>query len=431
MRSENADNFSRRRFLKRLTLAGGIGFATRPFVAFAEPIANQAQVASPPQRIAAINSIYRLRSHAYHICGRFIHGYRRNGFRHQPALQIARMYSHQAPADDLGPLHCQRYGIGLAASVAEALGGVGKIDVDAVLLIMEHGDYPVNERGQVLYPRFEMFEEIVAAFRAAGRVVPVFVDKHLSYDFEKAARMVRTARELKFGLMAGSSLPVTWRIPEIEPPLGTPFGEGVVVFGFDRGAPDIYLFHALEVLQCMLERRPGGESGVKSVECLTGDAVWQAADAGRFSWRLVEAAVDRCPSKNIGPIRENVRKPQAICVEYRDGTRGTVVNLIEQVSEFGFAATIKGEMAPISAHFYLPPPPGARFFDPLSFHIEQFFLQGVPSYPVERTLLTSTILDLALRSAVQGSALQHDALAISYKPPASSGFFQGPLTDAE
>ena len=434
MQSGNAEKISRRQAMRRMTVAGSYAAGV---LATGWPTSHGygGAAAGEKKRIAAINSIYRLRSHAYHICGRFIHGFERDGFHHQPNYRVARMFNHQTPANDLSTAHSELYGIEISRGVAAALGapeigapekgGPGKIDVDAVLLIIEHGEYPVNEHGQVLYPRYELFEEIVAAFRAAGRSVPVFVDKHLSHDFAKAAQMLNTARELKFGLMAGSSLPVTWRIPEIEPPIGTPFTEAVVAFGFDRGAPDIYFFHALEVLQCMLERRSGGESGVRSVECLRGADVWKAADAGRFSWRLVEEAVRRCPSNNVGPIRENVLQPQAICVEYRDGVRGTVINLIEQVSEFGFAATVRDQPTLCSTLFHLPPPPGARFFDPLVYHIEQFFETGVPSYPVERTLLTSTILDIALRNQTGKAPIEHQALDVRYQPPASSGFFRG------
>jgi hypothetical protein len=244
--------------------------------------------------------------------------------------------------------------------------------------------------------------------------------------------MVAAGKRLGFPMMAGSSLPVTWRVPQIEPPLGTEFEEAVATFGFDRGAPEIYFIHGLEVLQCMLERRKGGETGVKSVECLQGKAVWKAADAGRFSWPLVEEAIGRCQSANVGPIRENVTKPMAILIEYRDGTRGAVLNLIEATSEFAFAAKIRGRKEPLSSCFYLPAPPGARFFDPLTWHIEQFFLTGQPPYPVERTLLTSTVLDLALHSLKDGSRpVASDALDIRYTPPASSGFFRGPIADRE
>ena len=426
-------SLSRRDFLatSSLGLAGVSAMSLAPEAVAQEQAVRVGEASGKRPRVAAINSIYRLRSHAYHIAGRFIHGYTRNGFHHQPPFELVRMWNHQQPENDLGPKVCFDHGIELAKSIPEALGGKNGLDVDAVLLIIEHGDYPVNERGQVLYPRAEFFEQIVEVFRKAGRSVPVFVDKHLSYDHTLAAKMVATAKELKFGLMAGSSLPVTWRRPEIEPTVGTPFKEAVVTFGFDRGSVEIYLFHALEVLQSMLERRAGGETGVKSVEFLHGDAVWKAGDAGRWSWRLANAALSRCASHNVGPVRENVLKPQAVLVEYLDGTRGAVLNLIEQTSEFAFAGTIEGRTEPLSSCFYLPAPPGARFFDPLTFNIEKFFASGTPPYPVERTLLTSTMTDLATLSQHQGGqVIANPALAVKYSAPADSGFFRGPYVDA-
>jgi hypothetical protein len=386
---------------------------------------------SPSQklRLAAINSVFRFRSHAYHIVGRMVHGFKKDGFHHQPNVQVVRMFNDQSPPDDLSRGFCDRHGIELSQSATQALGGE-RLDVDAVLLIVEHGDYPLNEFGQIQYPRYEYFQEIVKVFQKSGRTVPVFVDKHLSYDHRRAAEMVATSKRLGFPLMAGSSLPVTWRIPELEPPLNTPFEEGVCTFGFDRGSAEVYFIHALEVLQCMLERRKGGETGVKTVVALQGDAVWKAIDSGLISARLVDLAIDRCPSKNVGPLRENVQKPAAILVEYGDGTRGAVLNLIEQTSEFGFGSTIRGQVDPAACCFFLPSPPGARFFDPLTWHIEQFFHTGQPPYPVQRTLLTSTVLDLAMHSLKEGSrVMTGEALSIKYVAPASSGFFRGPVVD--
>jgi hypothetical protein len=310
------------------------------------------------------------------------------------------------------------------------LEGAQGLDVDGVLLIIEHGDYPVNARGQILYPRYELFEEIVQVFRRAGRSVPVFVDKHLSYDHERAAQMMAWGEDLEIPLMAGSSLPVTWRWPSIEPELGTRFEEGVVCFGYDRGPVEIYLFHALESLQVFWERRHGGETGVKSVQCLKGPEVWGMGDAGRWSWPLLQAAINRCPSANVGPIRDNVREPLLVLVEYRDGTRAAVLNLIEQVSDFGFAGRAAGRAEPIATCLYLPPPPGARFFDALTGHIETFLLDRRSPYPVERTFLTTTLCDLALRSlAAGGQVIDAPALDIRYAPPAFSGFFRGPIMD--
>lgn len=429
--SQVDSQLDRRSFLKSAAgLASAGGLATLGASSFAKEDAPDAAPKRKP-RVATINSVYRLKSHAYHIAGRFIHGYTRNGFHHQPPFELVRMWNHQQPANDLGPSVCDLHGIELCKTIPHALGEKQGMDVDAVLLIIEHGDYAMNDRRQTLYPRYEFFEQIVNVFKKTGRVAPVFVDKHLSYDHRQAAKMVQTAKEMKFGLMAGSSLPVTWRRPEIEPPVGTPFEEGLVCFGYDPKIVEIYLFHALEVLQCMLERRKGGETGVKSVEFLQGDAVWLAGDEERWSWRLLDAALSRCPSRNTGPVRENVLNPQALLIEYQDGTQGAAINLFEQTSDFGFAASIDGWSNPLSSCFYLPPPPGARFFDPLTFNIEKFFATGVAPYPIERTLLTSTMTDLAMLSLHEGSrVVANPALSIKYTAPKDSGFFRGPYVDA-
>lgn len=398
-------------------------------LATAAATALRAGDSQPLPRVAAINSVYRFKSHAYHIAGRFIHGYRVAGQHHQPPFRLVRMFNDQRPDNDLGPEVCRQHGVELVPSVAAALGGPGKLDVDAVLLIVEHGDYPLNKYEQILYPRYEMFEQIVEVFRAVGRSVPVFVDKHLSHDHQQAAKMVATARELKFGLMAGSSLPVVWRSPEIDPPLGTPFQEGLVCLGFDRGPVEVYFFHALEVLQCMLERRRGGETGIKRVEGLSGDAVWKAGDDGRWSWSLLEAALRRNPSRNYGQVREQVKEPRALLVEYTDGTRGAVLNLVEAVSEFSFAGRIEGREQPLASWFVLPAPPGAKFFDALTWNIERFFASGHSPYPIERTLLTSTALDFGMRSLHEQRPYSDPALHIKYQAPQDDGHMRGKYVD--
>src|SRR2546421_10321061 len=98
-----------------------------------------------------------------------------------------------------------------------------------------------------------------------GQTCPVFNNKHQSNDSAKAKQMVDWSRELKFPFMAGSSLPVTWRRPELEPRLDTPFEDGLVAA---YGPIEVYGFHALEALQVMMERRKGGETGVKAGTCL-------------------------------------------------------------------------------------------------------------------------------------------------------------------
>jgi len=319
-------------------------------------------------------------------------------------------------------------------SIEEALtNGSEKLAVEGVLLIGEHGNYPRNDKGQILYPRFEMMEQIVNTFRKTKQSVPVFNDKHLSFSWAKAKQMTEWAGELKFPLMAGSSVPVTWRRPELELPLQSPIEDGLVAA---YGGIEVYGFHALEALQVMLERRRGGEAGVKAVTCLTGNDVWKAGDAGMWSWDLLETALGRAETVRPGDIRRNVgsivvgnmpRTPAtAFLIEYRDGLRGTVLLLNGHIQDFCFAAKLREETKPASCLFYMPPPPGAKYFDCLVANIEKFLETGRAPYPVERTLLTSGILDAALESHYRrGTRVETPELEVRYTAPSSSGFGRG------
>lgn len=414
---------SRRQFAQAAVAAGLGAAASLSASAWA-----QAPGAAATKRIASVNSIYRMRSHAYHIAGRFIHGYPIEGFHHQPPFKLARMYNDQYPDNDLSRRVGAKHGVEIVDTVAAALGGKDKLDVDGVLLIVEHGEYGLNEFDQILYPRYPLFQQIVEVFNKAGRSVPVFVDKALSYDHAKAREMFDTAKKMGFGLMAGSSLPVTWRRPEMELPLDTPASEALVCHA---GGVEVYGFHALEALQCMLERRAGGETGVKSVRALKGAAVWKAGDDGLWPLDLMEAALSRSPSRNPAGPRETVETPVAILVEYLDGTRATALNLAEYVSDITFAVRVKGRGAPLSMLFDLPDPPGAKYFDALTFNIEKFLAAGKPPYPIERTLLTSTVLDFAMRSLAKGGEkIENPAMKVAYAPPKESSFFRGRYTDA-
>jgi hypothetical protein len=424
---------SRRAFLH----AAGAAFAPRLLAADHPRSQPPPRPDKPTKKLAVVTTAYFYLSHAYHVCGRFLHGYLRDGKMHYPDFGIAAMHVEQQKANDLSRELSRRHGFPLYPDVAGALTlGGDTLAVDGVLLIGEHGDYPYNDKGQKLYPRYELFQKIALVFKKSGRSVPVFNDKHLYYDHKKAQEMVQTARQLGFPLMAGSSLPITWRRPEVELPLGCEVREALVA---SRGELEIYGIHTLEALQCMVERRKGGETGVKAVQCLEGDAVWKAGDDGVWSWDLLEAALSRSPSRNVGEIRENCRhyrsplerpelrkSPLAFVVEYRDGLRATALVLNGHVDDTTFAGRVAGQKEPVSTLFYLPPPPGAAFLQALAVRVEDFLASGKPPYPVERTLLTGGVLDRALDSRVRGHRrLETADLDVSYQAPKDSGYLRG------
>jgi hypothetical protein len=429
---------NRRNFLAS-ALAGAAGVSFPWTVYGADPIPFRTRPPKPStagrKPLAAVCTVYHPMSHAYHIVGRYIHGYALDGKYHLPKHHVASVYIDQFPNNDVGKDLCKEYDIRLAKDIESALTlGTGKLAVDGVLLIGEHGNYPRNDKGQVLYPRHEMMEQIVKVFKKTGQSVPVFNDKHLSYSWTKSKEMYQWSQELKFPFMAGSSLPVVWRKPSLELPLGCRIKDAMVAA---YGPIEIYGFHALETLQTMVERRKGGESGVKAVTCLTGDEVWKAGDNGQWSWDLLEAALGRSETLNPGPIRGNVglpvqqrpsTPPIAFLVEYRDGLRGTILLLNGHIQDFCFAATIEGEAKPASCMMYLPIPPGAKFFDALNANIEKLFENKRSPYPVERTLLTSGVLDFAMESNFQkGKRVETPDLEVKYEAPVDSGFLRGPI----
>src|SRR5262245_13379746 len=166
------------------------------------------------KKVAAVVTTYTRYSHADNLVTRFMEGYSIVGKSYPPPCQVASLYIDQVGETDIGQPLAKQWKVPLVKSIADALTlGGDKLAVDGVLLIAEHGNYPLTDKGQKLYPRRQFFEEVVKVFRASKRVVPVFNDKHLSYSWENAKWMYDQSKELGIPMMAGSSVPVAWRRP--------------------------------------------------------------------------------------------------------------------------------------------------------------------------------------------------------------------------
>lgn len=391
-------------------------------------------------KIAALVTVYRKFSHGQHIVDRFLEGYGWNGEHHHPPMDLVSMYVDQKPPQDLSADREKRFPkMKIYSSIAETLTlGGSKLAVDGVLLVGEHGNYPRTEKRQVKYPRYEFWNQIVGVYRSSGRVAPVFNDKHLSWNWQWAREMYDQAREMKIPFMAGSSLPVTWRIPSVEFPDGTQPEEAMCIC---YGGVDSYDFHGLESIQCMVERRRGGETGVRWIQAYRGEAFWNAWREGVWPRDLAEAAL--CRSHTLKPAREGfnnpfptvddmkrlVKDPVAYRYEHNDGLKCTMILLHGLLEDFNFAARIKGRSEIFSTQLYLPMPPGrtslANFFSPLANNVEQMFLTGKPTYPVERTLLTTGLTAFGVDSVHDGGKrIETPQLAIKYQAPAQSTFWR-------
>lgn len=368
-----------------------------------------------PFRIAAIVTTFFPNSHAGVLVTKFLRGFPTDEGLIAPRTQIASLYIDQIHQQDIGLQLAHDHNVSVYESIRAALTlGGDQLAVDAVLLIAEHGDYGVTSLGQEMVPRRYFFEQICAVIAAAGRPIPIFNDKHLAYRWDDAQWMVERAQRLGLPLWAGSSIPVGWRQPQWEHPLGAPLTAALAI-GFHM--LERYGFHALEGLQCQVERRAGGETGVRAVQCLAGAAVWQAAAAGRWSHELADralAAIADGPG-HLDPVQ--VEDPHLFLLEYNDGLQAAVLMLGDNgyVQNFAYAGRQGQTIDAIAYHSDRGP--SHATFSYLGLNIEDFFLTGQPPSPVERTVLTTGILEAALISKAQGGVrIETPHLAIAYRP---------------
>lgn len=373
------------------------------------------------KRIACLSSTYHVRSHSDNIITRFLEGYWIHQKYYEPTFEVASLWMDQKHAADVGNRLANAYGIPVTKTIADALTlGTEKLAVDAVILVCEHGDYPHNEKQQQLYPRYEFFEQVVRVFKNSGRSCPVFTDKHLSYDWKKAKQMYDWSHELQFPLMAGSSVPVTFRRPEYDPALGTEMEAALSVGG--GWVADGGIFHILETLQAFVERRKGGEVGVRAVQMLKGDAVWKAAEQGLWRRDLLDAVLARRQKPASGKRPEDTPAVLGL-VEYRDGFRGAVLALPE-ITEFLVAVKPKGK-SPEATLCYLPVE-NSNNFSMLVHGITQMIATGKRPYPIERTLLVTGAVAALMDSGYQnGKRLETPELSIGYNAPEKSWYAPG------
>ncbi len=400
----------------------GVGMAAPALAAKAAPEHPCAADANRT-KTAAVVTVYRYNSHADVLVGRLISGYSANASWTPSHTHVVSLHAAQVPANtDMSRDLAARNGFQLYPTIREALMRGGKsLAVDAVVFVGEHGDYPNNDVGQTLYPRYELFSQIMDVYEESGRSVPTFFDKHFSYSWEKADAIYRRAKKIGFPFMAGSSVPLTMRKPALDPPLETPITEAVAI-GY--GALDAYGFHTLEALQCMVERRKGGETGIASVQWIEGQDIWTWRDSAQGAWSkpLFEEAMRLQPLPLSLPIEAPAKQPVLFVLNYRDGLKAAALMLAQDQENWSVAFRVKGQKRLHSTALVTPAGPPFRSFDGLARCVDEFLATGKAPSPVERTLLTTGALSFCFESRRAGKLVETPQLEVRYRGPAHSWF---------
>jgi len=390
------------KYLSVLPVSGAVAGAVSPFQSVqAEEMQDyKPEFQTGPKRLAAIITEYRPGSHADVIIGKYLEGFNQDQMAPYPDSKIVSMFTEQVPDNDMSRPLAQKYNVPIFRTVADALTlGGDQLAVDGVILIGEHGVYPSNDKEQKLYPRFEMFLKITDVFRQYKKSVPVFNDKHLSWSWRQAKRMVEISKELKFPMLAGSTIPVSWRIPAIDTPYGVKQKYAV---GISFSGLDIYGFHLLDGLQAVVERRKGGETGVRAVQCLEGQDCWNYIEQNEWVKRLFDQAISHSETRVSGDMKEIVKNPSVFIIDYNDGLKAAAFLLTGLLQDFTYAIDIEGEQKPFSTLMKLQAGKPHYHFGCLVKNMEIMYKTGKAPYPVERTMLSSGILDFALESRILG-----------------------------
>ena len=400
------------RFSRRQALVASSGLLLPWYAcakASADPVATK--------KVAVVATVYRHNSHADVIATKILKGWKHDGGP-GPALEVASLYVEQSGDDDMSRELSAVHGVPLVNTIRDAVTlGTKRVAVDGVISIGEHGDYPWNDKGQHLYPRRRFFEEITNAFTECGAVVPVFNDKHPGPVWDDALWMYHRAQSLKIPFMAGSSLPVTYRDPDLAFPLGRRMARALAV-GYS--GLDIYGFHTLDVLQTFMERRQGGERGVRAVTSRPLSELRSFLQRGLVAKTLLEPALERVGTTVEMTLQladqEELTDGALFVIEYVDGMVVPVLMLPK--GSRGISVAVQPQDGPVMAtRVEERPEPRYPHFAYLVKAIERMMHTGQPAYPVERTMLATGILDRLLTSrSREGVRTLTPELQIAYEP---------------
>jgi hypothetical protein len=398
-----------------LELTGAAGLATLAGI-------GRDAVAQPAQKrphVACLVSYWGLpTSHADWIVNKLIDGYWWQGAHTPSRVEVVSVYIHQLDTSLLGQKVCKAKNIPIFKTVKEAVTLGGKeLAVDGVAIVAEHGNYPTDLKGHWLLPRWWIYQQVIQVFEQSKRSVPVFNDKHLSYNWDDAKWMFDKSRELNFPLTGGSSIPTYFRKPEIELAIDTPIKNSIVVGdAADEGA----IFHCIDVLQAFVDRRKGGETGVKAVQSIRGPETWAWVERNAWAGNLFEAVRKEFNLK-LEDLRGR-RKPNVCVVEYNDGSQAAVIS--GAGVGWTYAGEIEARKDPAIVSMLGFPGPLSQYHAANAYEhwIIEMMLTGKEPFNAERLLVSTGIVNYYMESnwengrySAVGRRLETPFLNIKYR----------------
>ena len=374
------------------------------------------------RKVAFLLEEFATPSPAQQLLDRFIIGYPKDGAIYKPPCETVCAYVMLGTSESEFGKRPKDFGLVNASHAEHAVEGA-----DAVVIVSRKPGAVANER----------FLQIALEQAPVGSAC--FVHGALANTLDRARQFVGLARSRQIALLAGTPLGMTWRLPEVDLPLNTPLAEALIVVQLEAAttqasppSPSATLasaeLHALEGLLPVIERRRGGEAGIRAIRFVEGKELWRAGDRGVWSWSLLSAALSRSHSPQgdavidartqdlvgLGLVPKLARNPRGWLLEHRDGLRSALLVLDGVVADFNFA--VRGQDGSVtSAQILRAPPPAEHHFSRLAAVIEQFFQSGQSPWPVDRNVLIAALLETFRRPrSLTGNRIETPELNIPY-----------------
>jgi len=363
------------------------------------------------KKIAVVAEDYALQTPAQQLVDRFLIGYPADGAFHRPKDCEITIYLRDSADNRELDQRSREFGLRRASDLAAAL-----LDADGVMIF---------GKGAAINPDSALLRETIQRARPGSAC---FVYGALSSTLEAAKQLAGLAEKQRVPLMAGTSLPFTWRLPSGDLALGTRLKEALIVI---QGLPLKAELDGLDGLLPLIARRRGGESGIRQLQSFKGSALWRAGDERVWSWKLLASALSRSNSPQGDPVKDGrtqdlaglglvpklARDPRGWVLEHHDGLKSTILVLDGVVADYNFALEARDETI-TSAQIYRPPAPAQHEFSQLAEGIEDFLRTAKTRWPTEASILTAGLLEVFGKTSPQEHEVaQTPELKIAFQTP--------------
>ncbi|HYV26839.1 MAG TPA: hypothetical protein VFA77_04865 [Candidatus Eisenbacteria bacterium] len=360
------------------------------------------------RKIAFVLQEFALQTPAQQLLDRFLIGYPRDGVFHRVEdCQIA-VYLPVRWQNVALDRRQKDFGLVREGNIEQVLA-----NADAVVVVWKGAGVLANE---------SLLRDVLEKMPGGSAC---FVQGVLSKSLDGANELIDVASVRNVSLAAGTPTAVTWRLPEVDLAPGTHLQDALIVV---QGAPPIAEMHGLQGLLPVIERRRGGESGVRRIRLFKGKELWQAGEEGFWSKALLAAAISRSNTPQGDPVKDGrtqdlvglglvptlARDPRGWIIDHQDGLRSAILVLDGVVADFNFAVRARDGTV-VSAQLYRPPAPAEQHFSRLTAVIEDFFRSGTPQWPAGRNLLMAGLLEAASKVAKRpGQFVETPQLDVAY-----------------